>query len=383
MRLCVCRFGKLSLCRWLPPPSRGLVGCAGDAASAISARLLVGLRRPGGMTRPLGTQASQLSFLPWAAGDEPADACAVFVPLASAFRPLPALPPRSLLASSCSVPFGAARRPVSPLPPPGGVLGHPDIFLYHLSSVGLPETRGGVGSPPLRVTMADMWHRASPTLPGALSLPARWSPSSVQRKAVAAADRRCHGNRRFASPAPRRWFTGAGSHPQVIVVIYLSVVGALLLYMAFLMLVDPLIRKPDAYTEQLRDEEENEVTGWVPGPCQCLCPPQGPGPPACESPAQDQQSVAGPWGHPCPRPCPVRSLHLLTQTPDVCPGGRCPLRSQGRQEVVLSLPGVPAWGAVSSCSTVFPGRGDVSQPGSATHRCTWYLGRQTLVSSGL
>ncbi|KAH0520115.1 Transmembrane protein 9 [Microtus ochrogaster] len=47
---------------------------------------------------------------------------------------------------------------------------------------------------------------------------------------------------------------------KVIIVIYLSVVGALLLYMAFLMLVDPLIRKPDAYTEQLHNEEENEVT---------------------------------------------------------------------------------------------------------------------------
>lgn len=46
---------------------------------------------------------------------------------------------------------------------------------------------------------------------------------------------------------------------QVIIVIYLSAVGALLLYMAFLMLVDPLIRKPDAYTEQLHSEEENEV----------------------------------------------------------------------------------------------------------------------------
>lgn len=40
-------------------------------------------------------------------------------------------------------------------------------------------------------------------------------------------------------------------------------VGALLLYMAFLMLVDPLIRKPDAYTEQLHNEEENEVTGFL------------------------------------------------------------------------------------------------------------------------
>lgn len=46
---------------------------------------------------------------------------------------------------------------------------------------------------------------------------------------------------------------------QVTVILYLSVVGALLLYMAFLMLVDPLIRKPDAYTEQLHNAEEDEV----------------------------------------------------------------------------------------------------------------------------
>ncbi|XP_006078509.1 proton-transporting V-type ATPase complex assembly regulator TMEM9 isoform X2 [Bubalus kerabau] len=45
---------------------------------------------------------------------------------------------------------------------------------------------------------------------------------------------------------------------KIIIVIYLSVVGALLLYMAFLMLVDPLIRKPDAYTERLHNEEESE-----------------------------------------------------------------------------------------------------------------------------
>ncbi|XP_023390556.1 transmembrane protein 9 isoform X1 [Pteropus vampyrus] len=45
---------------------------------------------------------------------------------------------------------------------------------------------------------------------------------------------------------------------KVIIVIYLSAVGALLLYMAFLMLVDPLIRKPDTYTEQLHNEEESE-----------------------------------------------------------------------------------------------------------------------------
>lgn len=64
------------------------------------------------------------------------------------------------------------------------------------------------------------------------------------------------------SPGPACCFTAqAASLPQIIIVIYLSVVGALLLYMAFLMLVDPLIRKPDAYTEQLHNEEENEVNG--------------------------------------------------------------------------------------------------------------------------
>lgn len=66
--------------------------------------------------------------------------------------------------------------------------------------------------------------------------------------------------------------------PQVIIVIYLSVVGALLLYMAFLMLVDPLIRKPDAYTEQLHNEQENEVPtglrGWA---CHPALRPLGPG----------------------------------------------------------------------------------------------------------
>uniref|UniRef100_A0A8C3THP2 Transmembrane protein 9 n=1 Tax=Chelydra serpentina TaxID=8475 RepID=A0A8C3THP2_CHESE len=45
---------------------------------------------------------------------------------------------------------------------------------------------------------------------------------------------------------------------KIIIIIYLSVVGALLLYMAFLMLVDPLIRKPDAYTQPLHNEEETE-----------------------------------------------------------------------------------------------------------------------------
>lgn len=73
---------------------------------------------------------------------------------------------------------------------------------------------------------------------------------------------------RGAASRRASWVPSARS--QVIIVIYLSVVGALLLYMAFLMLVDPLIRKPDAYTERLHNEEENEVaapppTRGVPG----------------------------------------------------------------------------------------------------------------------
>lgn len=48
---------------------------------------------------------------------------------------------------------------------------------------------------------------------------------------------------------------------QVIIIIYLSVVGALLLYMAFLVLVDPLIRKADPYTQPLHNEEDGEVRG--------------------------------------------------------------------------------------------------------------------------
>lgn len=47
---------------------------------------------------------------------------------------------------------------------------------------------------------------------------------------------------------------------QVTIIIYLSVVGALLLYMLFLLLVDPLIRKQDPYTQPLHNEEDSEVT---------------------------------------------------------------------------------------------------------------------------
>ncbi|XP_077452374.1 proton-transporting V-type ATPase complex assembly regulator TMEM9 [Stigmatopora argus] len=45
---------------------------------------------------------------------------------------------------------------------------------------------------------------------------------------------------------------------KVTIIIYLSVVGALLLYMLFLLLVDPLIRKHDAYTQPLHNEDDSE-----------------------------------------------------------------------------------------------------------------------------
>lgn len=47
---------------------------------------------------------------------------------------------------------------------------------------------------------------------------------------------------------------------QVTIIIFLSVLGALLLYMLFLLLVDPLIRKPDPLAQTLHNEEDPEVT---------------------------------------------------------------------------------------------------------------------------
>lgn len=46
---------------------------------------------------------------------------------------------------------------------------------------------------------------------------------------------------------------------QITIIIYLSVVGALLLYMLFLLLVDPLIRKRDPYRQPLQNEDDAEV----------------------------------------------------------------------------------------------------------------------------
>lgn len=46
---------------------------------------------------------------------------------------------------------------------------------------------------------------------------------------------------------------------QVTIIIFLSVLGALLLYMVFLLLIDPLIRKKEPYTQRLHNEEDSEV----------------------------------------------------------------------------------------------------------------------------
>lgn len=46
---------------------------------------------------------------------------------------------------------------------------------------------------------------------------------------------------------------------QVTIIIYLSVVGSLLLYMLFLLLVDPLIRRQDPYIQPLQNEDDSEV----------------------------------------------------------------------------------------------------------------------------
>ncbi|XP_066559412.1 proton-transporting V-type ATPase complex assembly regulator TMEM9 isoform X2 [Amia ocellicauda] len=45
---------------------------------------------------------------------------------------------------------------------------------------------------------------------------------------------------------------------KVTIIIYLSVVGSLLLYMLFLLLVDPLIRKHESYIQPLHNEEDSE-----------------------------------------------------------------------------------------------------------------------------
>ncbi|KAJ3586915.1 hypothetical protein NHX12_013307 [Muraenolepis orangiensis] len=46
---------------------------------------------------------------------------------------------------------------------------------------------------------------------------------------------------------------------KVTIILYLSVVGALVLYMLFLLLVEPLFRKRDSYTQPLHNEEEAEA----------------------------------------------------------------------------------------------------------------------------
>ncbi|CAB1330153.1 unnamed protein product, partial [Coregonus sp. 'balchen'] len=50
---------------------------------------------------------------------------------------------------------------------------------------------------------------------------------------------------------------------NVTIIIYLSVVGSLLLYMLFLLLVEPINRKHDPYIQPLHNEEDSEVNEQI------------------------------------------------------------------------------------------------------------------------
>lgn len=116
-----------------------------------------------------------------------------------------------------------------------------------------------------------------------------------------------------------------------------------MLYMAFLMLVDPLIRKPDAYTEQLRNEEENEVSRFLgaralPELCPELCPHMG--------------AQAG-----SASPPPTRQFAFLLfsgphapRTLELPSAGSCPLHLQMKQELALRFACCLASGRPCACT---------------------------------
>lgn len=205
-----------------------------------------------------------------------------------------------------------------------------------------------------------MWNRAS----SPLSFPPR---PQLSREPLPL---NVHGR-----PGPGVSVTGqAGSLPQVIIVIYLSVVGALLLYMAFLMLVDPLIRKPDAYTEQLRNEEENEVSRFLgaralPELCPKLRPHVGaqagsvspfPHAPVCFSP------VRWPTCPPDPR------ASLSRELPSALAG------EAGAGSALCLLPGIrppPCMHRGPRCSHLcLPGLRGAHRPGPVTCKHAWCPG---------
>lgn len=114
-------------------------------------------------------------------------------------------------------------------------------------------------------------------------------------------------------------------------------VGALLLYMAFLMLVDPLIRKPDAYTEQLHNEEENEVSRFLGAGTSAH---RGSWAPSLRVPrAEPEEHAGGLGGDPCALPpipqfaLPLFSVLHITQAPEFSSVGNHPLDFQVKQEV--------------------------------------------------
>uniref|UniRef100_A0AAY4ERK6 Transmembrane protein 9 n=1 Tax=Denticeps clupeoides TaxID=299321 RepID=A0AAY4ERK6_9TELE len=96
---------------------------------------------------------------------------------------------------------------------------------------------------------------------------------------------------------------------KVTIIIYLSVVGTLFLYMLFLLLVDPLMRKHDPYIQRLHNEDDAEVHAHTESCCQkpfqirrglrnsaflfspvCPCGPGHP-PPSGRRPAQGQHGA--------------------------------------------------------------------------------------------
>lgn len=134
--------------------------------------------------------------------------------------------------------------------------------------------------------------------------------------------------------------------------------------MAFLMLVDPLIRKPDAYTEQLHNEEENEVTeaAGSASPCAAPAAEQGPAPPRrSASPMR-----AGVWGGAGSGLSPALRVPASCTSPSLQHPlrGDCPMHLQVTQEVApgsLQLSGIGQpprrlW-RVSPCYAARGGRG--------------------------
>lgn len=317
---------KLSLCPWLSPPCRVTHG-GWTWPPAIIAHLarLSCWQALGAETSPHHSRAQQ-----WDAPMCPGSFSSASAPATFLLFLVPHRFPPFVIGSS------VAGGPRFPAPQPQEHLGESGSRLLPLSSVFCAcwGTQCSCGTPSVWGRVSKRVERAVLPLPG--PRPSRPTRSQPFPSAWC-------GHRR-GTQMPRVLLTGR-SPPQVIIVIYLSVVGALLLYMTFLMLVDPLIRKPDAYTEQLHNEEENEVTGlW----------------------GRTRTAPLGPaWACVCPV-VPRFALLLRVHTspdPAVSPAGaaRCPCRWSRRRPACLLMSGTSSLGAqlgaASACFTAFPSEG--------------------------